>query len=43
VIAAVALVVAFGLSLSWLWTAVAKLVLHPDTVISLASVVLFPR
>jgi ABC-2 type transport system permease protein len=42
VIAAVALVIAFGLSLSWLWAALALLVPDPATVMSLGSVVLFP-
>jgi ABC-2 type transport system permease protein len=42
VIAAVALVVAFGLSLSWLWAAVALLVRDPAVVISIANVVLMP-
>ena len=42
VLAAVALVVAFGLSLSWLWAAVALLVRDPAVVISIANVVLMP-
>jgi daunorubicin/doxorubicin transport system permease protein len=42
VIAAVALVVAFGLSLSWLWAAVALLVRDPATVSSLGLAVLLP-
>jgi ABC-2 type transport system permease protein len=42
VIAAVALVIAFGLSLSWLWAAIALLMPDPATVMSLGSVVLFP-
>jgi ABC-2 type transport system permease protein len=42
VIAAVALVVAFGLSLSWLWAAVALLVRDPATVNSLGLAVLLP-
>jgi ABC-2 type transport system permease protein len=42
VIAAVALVVAFGLSLSWLWAAVALLVRDPALVISIANAVLIP-
>ncbi|WP_067141322.1 ABC transporter permease [Microtetraspora malaysiensis] len=42
VLAAVALVVAFGLSLSLLWAAVALLVRDPAVVISIANVVLMP-
>ncbi|HTZ23682.1 MAG TPA: ABC transporter permease [Streptosporangiaceae bacterium] len=42
VIAAVALVVAFGLSLSWLWAALALLVRDPALVISIANAVLMP-
>jgi ABC-2 type transport system permease protein len=42
VLATVALVVAFGLSLSWLWAAVALLVRDPAVVISIANVVLMP-
>jgi ABC-2 type transport system permease protein len=42
VLAAVALVVAFGLSLSWLWASVALLVRDPAVVTSIASVVLMP-
>jgi ABC-2 type transport system permease protein len=42
VIAAVALVIAFGLSLSWLWAAVALLVPNPATVMSLGVAVLMP-
>jgi ABC-2 type transport system permease protein len=42
VIAAVALVVAYGLSLSWLWAAVALLVRNPATVSSLGLAVLLP-
>jgi ABC-2 type transport system permease protein len=42
VMAAVALVIAFGLSLSWLWAAVALLVRDPATVMSLGLVVLIP-
>jgi ABC-2 type transport system permease protein len=42
VIAAVALVVAFGLSLSWLWAAIALLVRDPALVISIANAVLIP-
>jgi ABC-2 type transport system permease protein len=42
VAAAVALVVAFGLSLSWLWAAVALLVRDPATVMNLGLVVLMP-
>jgi ABC-2 type transport system permease protein len=42
VIAAVALVIAFGLSLSWLWAAVALLVRDPALVISIANAVLIP-
>jgi daunorubicin/doxorubicin transport system permease protein len=41
-LAAVALVVAFGLSLSWLWATVALLVRQPAIVISIANVVLMP-
>lgn len=42
VLAAVALVVAFGLSLPWLWAAVALLVRDPAVVISIANVALMP-
>lgn len=42
VLAAVALVVAFGLSLSLLWAAVALLVRDPAVVISIANAVLMP-
>jgi ABC-2 type transport system permease protein len=42
VIAAVVLVVAFGLSLSWLWAATALLVRNPATVMSLGLAVLLP-
>ncbi|WP_242910806.1 ABC transporter permease [Actinomadura terrae] len=42
VLAAVALVVAFGLALSLLWAAVALLVRDPAVVISVANVVLMP-
>jgi ABC-2 type transport system permease protein len=42
VIAAVALVIAFGLSLSWLWAATALLVRDPATVMSLGLAVLIP-
>ena len=42
VLAAVALIVAFGLSLSLLWAAVALLVPDPAVVISIANVVLMP-
>ena len=42
VLAAVALVIAFGLSLSWLWAAVALLVRDPATVMSLGLAVLMP-
>jgi ABC-2 type transport system permease protein len=42
VLAAVALIVAFGLSLSWLWAAVALLVRDPAVVISIANIVLMP-
>jgi ABC-2 type transport system permease protein len=42
VVAAVALVVAFGLSLSWLWAATALLVRDPAIVISIANAVLIP-
>jgi ABC-2 type transport system permease protein len=42
VIAAVALVIAFGLSLSWVWAAVALLVRDPATVSSIGLVVLLP-
>jgi ABC-2 type transport system permease protein len=42
VLAAVALVVAFGLSLSLLWAAVALLMPDPAVVISIANVVLMP-
>jgi ABC-2 type transport system permease protein len=41
-IAAIALVVAFGLSLSWVWAATALLVRDPAVVISIANVVLMP-
>jgi hypothetical protein len=40
VIAAVALVIAFGLSLSWLWAGTALLVRNPATVMSLGLAVL---
>ncbi|MFI0410304.1 ABC transporter permease [Actinomadura sp. 3N508] len=42
VLAAVALIVAFGLSLSLLWAAVALLVRDPAVVISIANIVLMP-
>jgi ABC-2 type transport system permease protein len=42
VLAAIALVAAFGLALSWLWAAVALLVRDPAVVISIANVVLIP-
>jgi ABC-2 type transport system permease protein len=42
VIAAVALVIAYGLSLSWLWAAVALLVRNPATVSTLGLAVLLP-
>jgi ABC-2 type transport system permease protein len=42
VIAAVALVIAYGLSLSWVWAAVALLVRDPATVNSLGLAVLLP-
>jgi daunorubicin/doxorubicin transport system permease protein len=42
VIAAVALVIAFGISLSWLWAATALLVRNPATVMSLGLVVTIP-
>lgn len=42
VIAAVALVIAFGLSLSWAWAAIALLVRDPATVMSLGLAVLMP-
>jgi ABC-2 type transport system permease protein len=42
VIAAVALVITFGLSLSWLWAATALLVRDPATVMSLGLAVLMP-
>lgn len=42
VIAAMALVIAFGLSLSWLWAAVALLVRDPATVSSLGIAVVMP-
>jgi ABC-2 type transport system permease protein len=42
VLAAIALVVAFGLCLSWLWAAVALLARDPAVVISIANVVLMP-
>lgn len=42
VLAAMALVVAFGVSLSWVWTIVALLILDSATVMSLASIVVFP-
>jgi ABC-2 type transport system permease protein len=42
VIAAAALVIAFGLSLSWLWAATALLVRDPATVMSLGLAVLLP-
>jgi ABC-2 type transport system permease protein len=42
VIAAMALVIAFGLSLSWLWAAVALLVRDPATVTSIGAAGLIP-
>jgi ABC-2 type transport system permease protein len=42
VIAAVGLVIAFGLSLSWLWAAVALLVRDPATVMNLGIAVVLP-
>ena len=42
VIAAVALVIAFGLSLSWLWAAVALLVRDPATVMNLGFALVIP-
>jgi ABC-2 type transport system permease protein len=42
VLAAVALVVAFGLSLSWVWAAVGLLVRDPAVVISIANLALMP-
>ncbi|HTX83824.1 MAG TPA: ABC transporter permease [Streptosporangiaceae bacterium] len=42
VLAAVALVTAFGLALSWLWATVALLVRNPAVLISIANVVLMP-
>jgi len=42
VIAAMALVIAFGLALSWLWAAIALLVRDPATVMSLGLGVLLP-
>jgi ABC-2 type transport system permease protein len=42
VIAAMALVIAFGLALSWLWAAIALLVRSPATVTSLGAAVLIP-
>jgi ABC-2 type transport system permease protein len=42
VIAAMALVIAFGLSLSWVWAATALLVRNPATVSSLGLAVLLP-
>jgi ABC-2 type transport system permease protein len=42
VLATVALVAAFGLSLSWLWATAALLVRDPAVVISIANVVLMP-
>ncbi|HEX9030394.1 MAG TPA: ABC transporter permease, partial [Streptosporangiaceae bacterium] len=42
VIAAVMLVITFGLSLSWLWAAIALLVRDPATVMSLGLAVLIP-
>jgi len=42
VMAAVALVIAFGLSLSWMWAATALLVRDPTTVMSLGLAVLIP-
>lgn len=42
VIAAMALVIAFGLSLSWLWAATALLARDAATVISIANAVLMP-
>jgi hypothetical protein len=42
VLAAIALVVAFGVSVSWMWTVVALVILDSATVMSLASVMVFP-
>jgi ABC-2 type transport system permease protein len=42
VIAALALVIAFGLSLSWLWAAIALLVRNPATVTSIGAAALIP-
>jgi ABC-2 type transport system permease protein len=42
VIAAMALVIAFGLSMSWLWAAIALLVRNPATVTSIGAAVLIP-
>jgi ABC-2 type transport system permease protein len=42
VLAAVALVVAFGLSLSWVWAAVGLLVRDPAVVMSIANLALMP-
>jgi len=42
VIAAIALVIAFGLSMSWLWAAVALLVRNPATVTSIGAAGLIP-
>jgi ABC-2 type transport system permease protein len=42
VIAAVALVIAFGLALSWLWAAIALLVRNPATVTSIGAAGLIP-
>jgi ABC-2 type transport system permease protein len=42
VIAAVTLVIAFGLSMSWLWAAIALLVRNPATVTSIGAAVLIP-
>jgi ABC-2 type transport system permease protein len=40
--AAMALVIAFGLSMSWLWAAIALLVRNPATVTSIGAAVLIP-
>jgi ABC-2 type transport system permease protein len=42
VLAAVALVVAFGLSLAWVWIVLGLVVRTPNTIMSMATVVLFP-
>jgi ABC-2 type transport system permease protein len=42
VLLAVALVVVFSLSLSWIWTALALLLRSPNAITSMAMVVLFP-